>query len=841
MREIWSDAVDVMASIRKKDGAESADGKVQPQGRKLRIKESIIKHLQFDLARNQGTATLRDWWVATCLMAREMIMAQFIRTQRTHHGSNVRKVYYISLEYLPGRLLKNNLINFGILGDTKKALEILGQNFDDIENVEPDMGLGNGGLGRLASCFQDSLATLNYPAVAYGIHYELGLFRQKFVDGKQVETPDSWLLPGTPWQVCRPENTQNVKLYGSVEFCYDNSGRLTPLWKNCEIMQGVPWDISITGYKSPTVNFMRLWEARSAAEFDLKMFNDGKFFEAMDKQTRNETISKVLYPNDSTEGGKILRLTQQYFFVSCSIQDIIRRFKNANKSFDAFPEKVAIQLNDTHPTIAVVELLRILLDEELFSWERAWDICKRTFSYTNHTLLPEALEEWPAGLFEYLLPRHYQLICEINRRFLCGEVEKKWPGDDSKKRALSIISGDGTKVVRMAHLAVACCEHVNGVAAMHSDLVKKLLFPLFNELYPQKFTNVTNGVTPRMWLRCCNPNLSKLLDRAIGQKWTSDLGKLRDLEKFSDDPIFQQKFLEIKRLNKVNLAKKIASLCGIEVNVDSLFDVQIKRLHEYKRQHLNLLHILTLYRRVVGGDETVVPRTFIFGAKAAPGYYMAKQIIHAINVVADKVNANSMNDKIRIAFLPNYNVSLACDIIPAADLSEQISTAGKEASGTGNMKLAMNGACTICTLDGANVEIKEEVGDENIFVFGHTEGEIKAMRERGYNPYDYYNRSEDLHYILDWMASSNFVSASGEAPLRNIRNNLLDGGDPFFALADFESYVHTQRIIDETFQNRPQWAKKAILNVTRSGKFSSDRAIRDYATNIWNLSPVAIK
>jgi starch phosphorylase len=808
---------------------------------KSEIKESIMKHLQFDLAREQVTATLRDWWVATCLMAREMIMSQFIRTQKVHHMIDTRRVYYMSLEYLPGRLLRNNLMNIGIFEETRQALEALGQNLDDIENVESDMGLGNGGLGRLASCFQDSLATLNYPAVAYGIHYELGLFKQEIVDGKQLEKPDNWRMFGSPWQICRPENTQNVKLFGNIEYCYDGLGNLTPTWKNYETIQGIPWDISVAGYQSNTVNFMRLWEAHSASEFDLKMFNEGKFFEAMDKQAKNETFSKVLYPNDSTESGKILRLTQQYFFVSCSIQDIIRRFKNGNKSFDTFAEKVVIQLNDTHPIIAIVELLRILLDMEHFSWERAWEICKRTFSYTNHTLLPEALEEWSAGMFERLLPRHYQLICEINRRFLGEEVEKKWPGDDSKKRSLSIISGDGTKVIRMAYLAVVCCQHVNGVAAMHSELVKRLLFPLFNELYPEKFTNVTNGVTPRMWIRCCNQNLSKLLDQTIGQGWTSNLDQLRGLEEFVDDPVFQQKFLEIKNLNKVKLAAKISYLCNVQVNPSSLFDVHIKRLHEYKRQHLNLLHILALYKRAIKGKIPIVPRTFIFGAKAAPGYHMAKQIIHGINIVAKEINGNPANSKIRVVFLPNYNVSLASDIIPAADLSEQISTAGKEASGTGNMKLAMNGACTICTLDGANVEIKEEVGEENIFVFGHTEGELKDMKHRGYFPYAYYDNNEELRSILDWMGSNYFVTPTGEAPLRDIRNSLLDGGDPFFVLADFESYVKTQETVGEAFKDKEGWARKAILNVARSGKFSSDRSIEEYAKKIWNLTPVTVK
>ena len=804
------------------------------------IRESLIKHLQFDLAREQMSATLRDWWIATCLTVRELIMSKFIRTQKVQHLTNCRRIYYMSLEYLPGRMLRNNLINLGILDDVKAALASFGHDFETIEAMEPDMGLGNGGLGRLASCFQDSLATLEYPAMAYGIHYELGLFRQIFVDGKQVEKPDDWLIAGSPWEICRPENAQIVRFFGNVEHRYDRNGKLRPNWTNCTRIDGIPWDTMITGYMSDTVNFMRLWEARSAEEFDLKAFNEGHFDEAIEGQTKHDVISKVLYPNDSTEGGKMLRLMQQYFFVSCSIQDIIRRFKRKNKSFKTFSQKVAIQLNDTHPIIAIVELLRILLDEEGFSWENAWNICKETFSYTNHTLLPEALEEWSAGLVKYLLPRHYELICEINRRFLCEEVEKFWPGDDNKKRELSIISGDETKVVRMAYLAVVCCKRVNGVAEIHSRLVKQSLFPLFNEIYPDKFINVTNGVTPRMWMRCCNPYLSKLIDRAIGQQWTKDLTQLKNLEKFAEDSAFQEKFLEVKRLNKVRLAKRISELCGIEVDVDSLFDVQIKRLHEYKRQHLNLLNILSLYRRVLDGDDTIVPRTFIFGAKAAPGYYMAKQIIHGINIVAREINNNPANDRIRVAFLPNYNVSLANEIIPAADLSEQISTAGKEASGTSNMKLALNGACTICTLDGANIEIKEEVGEDNIFVFGKTEGELRQMRMSGYSPYDYYNASQDIKEILDWMSSNYFETANGDAPLRKVRDSLLDGGDPFFVLADFESYVAKQAEVSEAFKDRENWSKKAILNVARSGKFSSDRSIREYADKIWDLEPLRV-
>lgn len=829
------------ASLLRKINKVSKDDKILTQDIKLGIKESIIKHLQFDLAREQMSATNKDWLIATCLMARDRIMAKFIRSRKVHYLRNAKRVYYMSLEYLPGRFLKNNLTNLGILDETKKALEAFGQNFEKIAEEELDMGLGNGGLGRLASCFQDSLATLNYSALAYGIHYELGLFRQKIVDGKQIEKPDNWTMYGNPWQICRPEYVQKIKLYGNVEYEYDGSGNLKPKWKNYYTIQGVPWDIPIVGYKSDTINLMRLWEAKSAEEFDLRIFNEGKFYEAIEKQTKDETISKVLYPNDSTEDGKFLRLMQQYFFVSCSIQDILRRFRTKDSTLSKLPEKISIQLNDTHPIIAIAELLRILLDEENMPWDDAWDICQNSFSYTNHTLLPEALEEWPVNIMEKLLPRHYQLICEVNRRFLEGDVERKWPGDDSKKRELSIIHECGNaKVVRMAYLAAVCCKHINGVASMHSELVKNLLFPLFNEIYPEKFTNVTNGVTPRLWIRCCNPELSKLLDRAIGQEWTSDLSKLKELENLADDKAFQEKFLEVKRNNKIRLGQRISQLCRVDVDINSMFDVQIKRLHEYKRQHLNLLHILYLYRRAITGED-ITPRTFIFGAKAAPGYYMAKQIIYGINVVANEINNNDKNSKIRVIFLPNYNVSLACEIIPAADLSEQISTAGKEASGTGNMKLAMNGACTICTLDGANVEIKEEVGDENIFVFGKTEAELKAMKRNGYNPYDYYNNDEELKSILDWMGSNYFQTKTGETPLRVIRDNLLDGGDPFFVLADFKDYVRVQNEVSESFTDKSGWAKKAILNIARSGKFSSDRAINEYATKIWNIDPISIK
>ncbi|MDE6576080.1 MAG: glycogen/starch/alpha-glucan phosphorylase [Opitutales bacterium] len=810
----------------------------QADSLKSELKRAIIQHLQCSLAREKHSATLHDWLVAVVMVLRERVFERFIKTQKKHHNDDVRRVYYMSLEYLPGRMLRMIAQALDVLEDLESALTELGQNFEQIENAEPDMGLGNGGLGRLASCFQDSLATLDYPAVAYGIHYEFGLFKQKIVNGRQVETPDNWLNYGNAWQICRPENVQLVQLYGRVENAYDDHGNWCPHWVESKLVQGVPWDIPVAGYGTTTVNFMRLWEARTAQEFDLETFNKGAYSDAIQRQSESEVISKVLYPNDSTRDGKTLRLVQQYFFVCCSIKDIIRRHLNGNPTLDNLSQRCAIQLNDTHPTIAVVELMRLLMDEYKFQWDKAWSICKSVFGYTNHTIMPEALEEWSVDLFSSVLPRHYQIICEINRRFLEEEVERKWPGDSSKKDALSIIH-DGK--VRMAYLAIVGSHSVNGVAAMHSELLKTDLFSLFYELYPEKFKNVTNGITPRQWLRACNPGLTKLIDRLIGKSWTKNLSELNQLEGMAADPSFRKRFQQVKHNNKVRLAQAIRQLCGVTVDPSSLFDVQAKRLHEYKRQHLNLLHILYLYRKILQNpaDDTVVPRTFIFAAKAAPGYFMAKQIIHSINIVADMINnSRDIRNMIKVIFVPNYSVSIATKIIPAADLSEQISTAGKEASGTGNMKFALNGACTIGTLDGANVEIKEEVGDENIFIFGHTESELRAMTN--YNPYEYYNNNGALREILDWIGSEYFRQPNGEHPLLDVRNSLLDGGDPFFVLADFEDYVATQQRVSDLFRDQPRWVEKAILNVTRVGKFSSDRSIVDYANTIWDLRPVRV-
>jgi starch phosphorylase len=755
----------------------------------------------------------------------------------------VRRLYYLSLEYLPGSLLKNNLHNAGLFDETRDALCALGQNLDKLFTEGHDLSLGNGGLGRLASCFLDSLATLNYPAIGYGIHYEFGLFRQEFSSGKQLECPDKWMILGrNPWQIARPENTQRIKLYGTVSNHYDEHGDWAPVWENTRDIVGVPWDIPIVGYGAETVNFLRLWEAHSTEEFGLEEFNRGDYIQAVYDKVNTETISKILYPNDSTEQGKELRLVQQYFFVACSIRDIIRRHKNLHADRTNFPQTTAIQLNDTHPTIAIVEMMRIFVDEERMEWKVAWDMCREIFAYTNHTLLPEALETWTVALFQRVLPRHYQIICEINRRFLAEEVEVKWPQDNEKKRQLSIIGDGENPVIRMAHLAVVGSHSVNGVARMHSELLKSQLFPDFHALYPTRFNNKTNGITPRRWLKLCNPKLSALIDSKIGAGWVTDLSQLNQLVKCSDNRDFQEQFMAIKRDNKVHLAAFIGDTLGLEIDPDALFDVQIKRLHEYKRQHLNLLHILSLFRRISKDPDNpaIHPRAFIFGAKAAPGYQMAKKIIHAINLAAQFINTNKeIRGKLKIAFIPNYCVSIAEKIIPAADLSEQISTAGKEASGTGNMKLALNGACTIGTLDGANVEILEEVGEDNIFIFGNTEQEISALKHGGYNPGDYYASDEDLKAVLDWMRSDFFATPNGENPMREIAEDLIHR-DPFFVLADYNAYSQAHERVNDAYRNRPLWAKMAILNTALMGKFSSDRTINEYARDIWRLKNVNV-
>ncbi|MCC2616003.1 glycogen/starch/alpha-glucan phosphorylase [Aestuariibacter halophilus] len=820
-----------------------AKNTAQPQSLDSKtIKASIVQHLHCTLGTDENKANNHAWWKATCAAVQEQVLEGLRKTQRAHYLNDTRAVHYFSAEFLMGRLMSNNLHNLGLFETTDQALKELGVSLTDIMEEEPDMALGNGGLGRLAACFIDSLATMDLPAVGYGLHYEHGLFRQEIKSGAQIERPDSWRDYGNPWEICRPESIQEIPLYGYVETKYGDKGRIQKEWHPGTIVKGVPWDIPVVGYGGKTVNVLRLWESQASDYFNWDVFNAGGYVDAQKENVQAETISKVLYPNDETEAGKELRLIQQYFFCACSLKDIIRRYKRAHgDNWERFADQVVIQLNDTHPAIAIPELMRILVDRAEMDWDSAWEICTQTFAYTNHTLLPEALEKWPARMFEKILPRHLEIIYEINHRFL-DEVDKVWPNDNAIKSKLSIIEEGNDKMVRMGNLSVIGSFAVNGVAEIHSRLVKQNLFPEFDQLWPGKLTNVTNGITPRRWLKACNPRLSELIDSKIGQDWPVQLDKLQGLADFADDAKFQKAFMQIKHQNKVDLAADIKALTGVEVDPNAIFDVQIKRLHEYKRQHLNLLHILALYRRLLENPGyAMTPRVFLFGAKAAPGYKLAKDIIYAINKVADKINNDPrVNQKLKVVFLPNYRVSLAEKMIPAADVSEQISTAGKEASGTGNMKLALNGALTIGTLDGANIEIAEEVGDDNIYIFGLTVEEVQALKANGYNPYDYYYENKELKAILDWLETDYFTPGKPGA-LASLKHSLLDGGDPYLVLADFASYSDAHKALDSAYQDSKGWARKAILNTARMGKFTSDRSIQDYVDRIWKLSSCKVE
>lgn len=804
------------------------------------LKALIENQLKFSLARDPNTASKRDWWLATSKAVQCIVIERLMATQTKHRSENTKRLYYLSLEFLMGRLYINSFYSAGVYQNMEAAIRELGLDINELRAEEYDMGLGNGGLGRLAACFLDSLATLDLPAIGYGIHYQYGLFKQEFRNGYQVELPDDWMKYGTPWEIVRPEHTTEIELYGQVENVFDDLGNYVPRWNDTKKLMGIPYDIPVPGYGTETVNFLRLWSSKAAEDFDFEAFNRGGYDEAVREKNVSETVSKVLYPNDKTESGKELRLIQQYFFVACSLKDIIRRFRKNNEDWNDFPSKVAIQLNDTHPAIAVVELQRLLHDVYGMPWKKAWDIVTRTFAYTNHTLLPEALEKWSVGLFQKVLPRHLQIIFEINKFFL-QEVEAVWPGDVEKVRKLSLIEEGYPQMVRMANLSVVGSHSVNGVAALHTQLLKRDLFPEFDALYPGKFNNKTNGITPRRWLLACNPRLSELISSKIGRGWERNLDELRGLEAYAKDPDFQSRFMEVKHANKVDLARIIRRDCGVEVDPSALFDVQIKRLHEYKRQHLNLLHILALYRRLLQDPSLdIAPRVFIFGAKAAPGYDLAKNIIKAINAVGAKINSDErINGKIKVVFLPNYRVSLAQRIVPAADLSEQISTAGKEASGTGNMKLALNGALTIGTLDGANVEIREEVGDENIFICGMTVEEVEALWKKGYKPGEYLAADEELRAVVDWVGSNYFTPDEPHGVFNMLRDNLVHS-DTFLCLPDFRSYSDAQQRVDAAFRDKSRWAEMAILNTARMGKFSSDRTIAEYAREIWQLDPLKV-
>jgi starch phosphorylase len=800
------------------------------------IINALSERLTYAVGKDSITATERDWFITSALVVRDHLIDRWMETMRSYYDNNVKRIYYFSMEFLMGRSLMNSLLNLELEQPTRKALEELGVVLENLRDIEFDAALGNGGLGRLAACFLDSMATLDLPGYGYGIRYEYGMFQQHIEFGRQVEHPDNWLRYGNPWEFGRPEVLYQVKFHGHVTQYTDESGAARFQWMDTDDVMAMAHDTPIPGYGTLTVNNMRLWAAKSSRDFDLAYFNRGDYIKSVEDKDRSENLSKVLYPNDSTRMGHELRLKQQYFFTCASLQDIIYRYEKDHDNFDAFPDKVAIQLNDTHPAISIAELMRIMVDVHQVPWDKAWDITVRTFSYTNHTLMPEALESWPVGMFENILPRHMQIIYEINSRFL-NDVRHLYPGDNDLLRRMSIISEDGGKRVRMAHLAIVGSHQVNGVAAIHTRLMKQTIFADFDRIYPGKIINMTNGITPRRWLNQSNPHLAELISSKIGKDWIKDLSQLKQLIPFVKDAAFCKQFADIKRANKVRLASLIKQKLNLEVNVDSLFDVQIKRIHEYKRQLLNVLHIITLYNRIRRG-EVCVPRTVIFGGKAAPGYEVAKLIIKLINDVADTVNYDpQVKDLLKVAFIPNYDVSTAEFIVPAADLSEQISTAGTEASGTGNMKLALNGALTIGTLDGANVEIGEEVGEENIFIFGLTADEVADLQAKGYQPWDYYNTNAELREVLN-MIGSGFFSPSEPDRFKPILDNLLHYGDKYLLLADYASYINCQGEVDAAYKDRRLWIQKAILNVANMGKFSSDRTISEYAKQIWDVTPL---
>jgi starch phosphorylase len=804
------------------------------------LKQAFLDNLFCGMGRVPIAATRNDAYTALALTIRDRVFKQGVRTLETFREHNVRLVAYLSAEFLPGPHLANNLLNLGITEPTREAMKELGLNLDDLIAQEEEPGLGNGGLGRLASCYLDSLASLEVPAAGYGIRYEFGIFDQTIKDGWQVEITDKWLRFGNPWEIVRPEIAYEVPFGGRTEVWTDDQGRYRVCWIPETVVKGVAYDTPVLGYRVGTCNHLRLWKAEAVESFDFAAFNHGDYYRAVEDKMHSENITKVLYPNDEMLQGKTLRLQQQFFFVTCSLRDMIRLQLLLDRPLDRFHEKWAIQLNDTHPAIAVAELMRLLVDEHGLDWDTAWHVTRNTFAYTNHTLLPEALEKWAVPLFGGLLPRHLEIIYEINRRFL-DEVRAKFPGDDARIARMSLIDEAGERSVRMANLAAVGSHHINGVARLHSELLKRTVMRDFAELWPEKFLNVTNGVTPRRFVAVSNPPLARLITDRIGDGWLRDLEQLRKLEVLAGDRGFQRQFREVKLAAKRGLAALIERRVGTKVNPESLFDIQAKRLHEYKRQHLNALHILTLYLRLKRDPKADVPaRTFVFGAKAAPGYFMAKLIIKFINSVASLVNNDpAVQDRLKVVFFPDFNVTNAQHVYPAADLSEQISTAGKEASGTGNMKFSLNGALTIGTLDGANVEIREEVGADNFFLFGLDAEQVRQLKARGYRPRDHYEQNAALREVLDFIASG--AVAHGDTNLfRPLVDNLLRD-DPFLVLVDYEDYVACQERVSALWRDPAAWTRTAILNVARMGRFSSDRSIRDYCEQVWNVKPVAVK
>ncbi len=804
------------------------------------LKRSFLDNLFYVLGKFPAIATQHDYYQALAYTVRDRLLQRWINTAATYTAQGSRTVAYLSAEFLMGPHLGNNLVNLGIYDDAKQAMTELGLDFETLLEQEEEPGLGNGGLGRLAACYLDSLATLEIPTLGYGIRYEFGIFAQDIRDGWQVELTDKWLRAGNPWEIPRPEWAVAVKIGGHTERYRDKAGNYRVRWVPYQVLKGIPYDTPILGYHSNTANTLRLWTAQAPESFDFEAFNSGDYLGAVHEKVFSENISKVLYPNDDASQGKLLRLTQQIFFVACSLQDMIRILNRQGIPVEKFHEKFAVQLNDTHPSISVAELMRLLIDDHEMPWDQAWYITQKTLAYTNHTLMPEALERWPVELFAQILPRHLEIIYEINLRFL-DEVRIRFPDDDARLARMSLIDESGDRYVRMAHLACVGSHAINGVAALHTDLLKKDVLRDFFELYPEKFSNKTNGVTPRRFLVLSNQPLAKFISEKIGDQWVLNLDKLKQLEANIEDPEFRKQWHRIKQDRKQELAVYIQNQYGLTVDPTSLFDIQAKRIHEYKRQHLNALHIVTLYNRIKANPNIdITPRTFLFGGKAAPGYYMAKLIIKLINSIGDIVNRDpDVRGRLKVLFLKNFNVKFAQRVYPAADLSEQISTAGKEASGTGNMKFALNGALTIGTLDGANVEIQEEVGPENFFLFGLTAEEVYEKRAKGYNPQDYYHTQPELKLALDRI-SSGFFSHGNPEVFKSLVDLLLYQ-DPYFVLADYASYIDCQDKVSLAYRDQDHWTRMSILNAARMGKFSSDRSIQDYCEEIWKVKSVPIE
>lgn len=806
-------------------------------GYKDSLKENFLEHLEYTLVKDKSTVTKEDTYRALAYAIRDKLVEKYLRTKNEYNKKDAKKVYYLSMEFLMGRLLGNTLMNLFEYNKSSEILKELGYDLEKIRELEPDMGLGNGGLGRLAACFLDSMATLQLPGHGYTIRYEHGIFRQKIVNGEQHEEADDWLENGNPWEIPRAELNFKIKFNGKLEKTVDENNKVKYIWVNTDVVDALAYDILIPGYMNNTVNYLRMWKARSAKPLDFNFFNSGDYVNAVLHKNDAENISKVLYPNDNYTKGKLLRLKQEYFLVSASIQDIIRQYKVTHTDITKLHEKVSIQLNDTHPALAIPELMRILVDEEGIEWNKAWDITVKTCSYTNHTVLPEALECWPLDLIKTLLPRHVQIIFDVNQDFL-GMVSKKYPEMLNK---VSIIEEGYDKKIRMANLAIVGSHSTNGVAKLHTEIIKKDLFSDLYRLFPERFNNKTNGITPRRWIKEANFQLFRLIASKLGYNYIRNLDEIKKIERFVDDKEFITSWQQVKHNNKLVLKEYIKRCNNVDVDINSIFDIQVKRIHEYKRQLLNVLHAITLYKRIKENpDKKFVPRTIIFGGKAAPGYHTAKLIIKLINAIGSKVNNDPIIGKyLKVIFMENYSVSLAEKIISAADLSEQISTAGYEASGTGNMKFALNGALTIGTMDGANIEMAENIGEENMFIFGLRDNEVRDLKAKGYKPQNYYNENTELKAVLDMILNGEF-SSDDENVFKPIFDSLVYYGDTYLLLADYADYIKKQEKVSELYKDQEEWTKKAILNSARMGYFSSDRTVMEYAKNIWKVSPVVI-